>query len=156
VIDLSPQQHQILEQITRQTTNAYRLVRRAQVVLGAAQGKSNTALSVQLDLSRNQVQYWRDRWQNESAELMAAECESVSAVGLRQRIEATRRDQARPGTGAKFSVEEIVQIVAVACELPALSGRPSRHWSPTELADEVMKRGIVASISPRTVGRFLK
>lgn len=30
--------------------------------------------------------------------------------------------------------EQIVQIVAVACEQPASSGRPISHWTPRELA----------------------
>jgi hypothetical protein len=30
------------------------------------------------------------------------------------------------------------------------------HWTPRELANEVTKRGIVAPISARHVGRFLK
>jgi hypothetical protein len=44
----------------------------------------------------------------------------------------------------------------VACEDPQESGRPVTHWTPQELADEAIKRGIVTSISPRSVGRFLK
>jgi putative transposase len=43
----------------------------------------------------------------------------------------------------------------VACEDPQESGRPVTHWTPRELAEEVIKRGIVTSISPRSVGRFL-
>jgi hypothetical protein len=155
VICLSVRQQQILEQITRQTTNPYRLVRRAQLVLGAAQGRRNTELSAQLELSRNQVQFWRDRQQQSSASLLATE-QDLNDGGLRHRFELLLSDDSRPGTGAKFSVEQIVQIVAVVCELPASSGRPSSHWSPGELAEEAVKRGIVESISPRTVGRFLK
>jgi hypothetical protein len=30
------------------------------------------------------------------------------------------------------------------------------HWTPTELAAEAIKRGIVEKISPRSVGRFLR
>jgi hypothetical protein len=52
--------------------------------------------------------------------------------------------------------EQIVQIVAVACEQPESSRRPISHWTPRELAQEVVKRGIVQEISPRSVGRFLK
>ena len=52
--------------------------------------------------------------------------------------------------------EQIVQIIAVACEPPEHSGRPISHWTVRELADEVQKRGIVATVSPRSVGRFLK
>ena len=44
----------------------------------------------------------------------------------------------------------------VACEPPAKSGRPITHWTAQELADEVIKRGIVPSISPAQVGRYLR
>jgi transposase len=43
----------------------------------------------------------------------------------------------------------------VACEPPDKSGRPITHWTHAELADEVIKRGIVASISVRHLGRLL-
>jgi putative transposase len=46
--------------------------------------------------------------------------------------------------------------MALACEDPKATGRPVSHWTPRELADEAVHRGIVLSISPRTVGRFLK
>ena len=42
------------------------------------------------------------------------------------------------------------------CEPPDQSGRPLTHWTPRELADEAVERGIATSISVRQVGRFLK
>lgn len=155
-ISLSLRQRRILEQIVRQTTNPYRLVRRAQLVLGAAAGVSNSALSAQLSMSRNQVQLWRSRWQAATVGLDQAEVEEMSEGQLRHRIEAVLADELRSGTGVRFTVEQIVSIVALACELPASSGQPISHWSPGELAREAVKRGIVEQISPRTVGRFLK
>ena len=65
-------------------------------------------------------------------------------------------DLPRSGSPGKFTAEQVTQILAVACEDPEASGRPVTHWTPRELADEVAKRGIVESISPRQVGRFLK
>jgi len=65
-------------------------------------------------------------------------------------------DLPRSGTPPKFTAEQLVQIMAVACEAPAESGRPVSHWTPPELADEVVKRQIVESISPSSVWRFLK
>ena len=62
----------------------------------------------------------------------------------------------RPGTPGEFSAEQLAQIISVACESPEDAGRPVSHWTPRELAEEVIKRGIVKRISPRTVGRFLK
>ena len=44
----------------------------------------------------------------------------------------------------------------VSLEEPALSGRPVSHWGLTELTQEVIKRGIVDSISRSQVGSFLK
>ena len=71
------------------------------------------------------------------------------------RITNVLSDAPRPGAPASFTPEEIVKIVAVACEVPEESDRPITHWTARELADEVIKREIVASISARTVGRFL-
>lgn len=65
-------------------------------------------------------------------------------------------DKQQRGNPGKFSLEEIVQIVAQANELPATSELPVTHWTLTELARIAVKRGIVKEISPRSVSRFLK
>ena len=80
------------------------------------------------------------------------------------------RDQSRPAPGhrsgpqrrtspcapGKFTPQQVTQILAVACEPPEKSGRPITHWTAHELADEVVKRGIVTSISTSQVSRFLR
>ncbi|WP_330217256.1 helix-turn-helix domain-containing protein [Paenibacillus durus] len=55
-----------------------------------------------------------------------------------------------------FTEEQVVQIVAIACEDPKDCGRPISHWTPREVRDEAVKRGIVPAISVTQVGRFLK
>jgi len=65
-------------------------------------------------------------------------------------------DAPRPGAPAKFTPEQVCQIIALACEKPADSDRPISQWSHRELADEIVRRGIVGSISPRHAGRLLK
>ncbi len=47
-----------------------------------------------------------------------------------------------------------MQIMVLACETPGESQRPVSSWTPRELADEAVKRGIVKQISPRMVGVF--
>ncbi|MCA1838530.1 MAG: helix-turn-helix domain-containing protein [Actinobacteria bacterium] len=67
-------------------------------------------------------------------------------------------DQPRSGTPPTFGPQQGVRIVALAWEDPRECGRrrPVTHyWRPPELADEALKRGIVESISPRSVVRFL-
>jgi len=56
---------------------------------------------------------------------------------------------------ASFSLEQMLQL-AIACEKPEKYGRPISHWTPRELADEVIKQGIVNTISPRHVGRLME
>ena len=155
-INLSDRQYQLLERIVRSKTNSYRLVQRAQLVLFAAQGMNNTEIGLQLQLSRKQVRQWRLRWSESTQRLEIADYEGVGERELRQQIEAVLSDEQRPGGPAKFSLEQIVQIIAVACEQPATSGRPISHWTARELVLEVVKRGIVQEISPHSVRRFLK
>lgn len=64
-------------------------------------------------------------------------------------------DEPRSGGPPKFSPEQVAAIIALACEPPGDSGLPISHWTPPELAREAAKRGIVESISPRQVDRFL-
>ena len=75
---------------------------------------------------------------------------------LSQAIEVLLTDEQRPGTPATFTFEQFMQIMALACEMPEAAERPVSSWTPRELADEAVQRGIVTKISPRTVERFLK
>jgi homeodomain-containing protein len=101
------------------------------------------------------VRRWRDRWRVAEARLQAIEAAGTPKV-LGQAIEALLSDEHRPGTPATFTFEQFMQIMAIACETPAKVDRPVSTWTPRELADEAVKRGIVKQISPRTVERFLK
>src|ERR687883_666329 len=65
-------------------------------------------------------------------------------------------DAPRPGALPRLSAEQVCQIVALACEQPAGSGRPISAWSHRELADEIVRRGITERISPRHAARLLK
>jgi putative transposase len=102
------------------------------------------------------VQTWRQRWLALTPKLAQMEVDGGSDKALTALLSAALTDHPRSGTPATFTAEQIVQIVAVACEDPADSGRPISHWTPREVAEEVRKRGIVATISTRSVGRFLK
>ena len=91
-----------------------------------------------------------------SPKLTSAAASESSGEDLRALVRTGLRDLPRRGTPPTFTAEQIVQIIAVACEEPAQSERPISHWTPAELADEVIKRKLVASISPSSVERFLK
>ena len=101
------------------------------------------------------VRLWRGRWAAASETLLAAEVEgddrAVAAI-----IGGVLADEPRSGAPAIFTPEQLCQIMALACTPPAEAERPIDRWTPRELADEAVARGIVTRISPTTVGRFLK
>ncbi len=123
-------------------------MRRAQLILLAAAGVSNTQLNRELQLERGQVRLWRERWLAATSQLATVEAENSSDRELMGVISAILSDRSRPGTTNYFSTEQVVQIVALACESPQAAGYPVSHWSATELATEAIKRGIVEKISP--------
>ncbi len=75
---------------------------------------------------------------------------------LESQVRSILSDQARSGTPMTYTAEQYCQILQVALEPPAESGRPINDWSSWELAAEVNKRGICEKISASQVGRFLK
>jgi transposase len=85
---------------------------------------------------------WRERW--------LESCERQVPMGKRL------QDAERIGAPLTFSAEQVIQLFAIACEKPAESERPISHWTARELANEMVKRGIVKSISPRHVRRLLE
>jgi putative transposase len=155
-VQLTARQRACLEQIARRQTSPQRLVRRAKLLLALETGANQCHVMRQMRLNRGTVHTWRRRWLALAPKLEQIEADGGSDKALTTMIVAALTDRPRSGTPATFTAEQIVQMVAVACEDPADSGRPVSHWTPREVAEEVRKRGIVETISTRSVGRFLK
>lgn len=154
-LQVSPLHQDWLQRLQRQQTADPRLVRRASIILALAAHPCIEAVAQQVRLTRLTVRHWRDRWLEATADLQRAE-QDQDRHRLRTLLGQVLDDAPRPGTPATFTPVQSVPLVAVACEPPEESGRPISHWTSRELADEVKKRRIVAAISPRRVGRFLK
>ena len=60
-----------------------------------------------------------------------------------------------PGVRPVFPPELVMQVKAIACELPKESGQPLSRYSGQDLVREIARRGIVAKISGRTIWRWL-
>jgi transposase len=152
---ISERQQEVLRQLSTATTAAKRLTQRAAIVLLAFAGLDNEAIAPRVGLERHQVGRWRRRWQQAFPKLVTLECLETAAT-LRRAIEEVLSDEPRPGCPGTFTPEQITLILALACEPPEQSGRPITHWTAHELADEARQRGIVESISPAQVGRYLR
>jgi len=150
---LSPPQQAVLEELLRQHSCPQALAFRARIVLAAALGHRNDPIARQFGCSPSTVRKWRARWAAAQAPLAAAEADPAE---LRTVIATVLADAFRSGAPDTFTAEQIVQIINLACRPPSAVERPVDVWTLRELADEAVKQQIVRSISPRSVGRFLK
>lgn len=154
-LTITERQQAVLQRMVCSGTCPQAVAQRARMILLAFDGLANEDIAARVGCERHTVGPWRRRWAEAFQRLILVECcEKPSA--LPNAITELLSDRPRSGSPGKFTAEQITQILAVACEDPEASGRPVTHWTPRELADEVVKRNIVGSISARQVGRFLK
>lgn len=154
-LSVSSRQRRILEGWRGRREISRRLHQRTSIVLDLADGHGNLTTTERQGVSLSMVQLWRRRWKANLARLNALEAE-LDDKALARTIAEVLKDAPGRGVKPKFTPEQVAQILKLATTPPSSFGRPISHWSETQLADEAIKQGIVESISPRQVGRFLK
>jgi len=144
-IELSEKERQELEKLVARHTTGQQKAQRARIILKAADGKNHTEIATELNMSVDMAALWRERWL------------TLAAIGLDDlSVEARLEDLPRPGAPSGLSADQLCQIEQMACEAPEKAGRPISQWTGREIADELMKRGIVEYISRRHAARLLK
>lgn len=157
-IVLSARQRGILSTWARGRKLDRDLSERARIILMSADGVANKVQAARLgpDVDVQRIRRWRNRWADGQQALDLADALDGPDKDLAARMKDVLSDAPRCGTPAKFSAEQVAQIIAVGCLSPEECGVPVSHWTPSDLRREVLKRNIVDSISSRQVGRFLK
>jgi transposase len=144
-ISLTDAERQGLELLVRRYTTGQQKVIRARIILLAATGKNNREIANELDVSLDTSRLWRQRW-------LDLQPISLDDLSIEERLD----DLPRPGAPPRLTANQICQIQQLACEKPEKSGRPISQWTSREIAAEIMKRGIVDTISARHSARILK
>jgi len=155
-VQVSQRQQKILGKLSGARCTPAGLRERVRFVLTSATAEPNEHQAKRFGVDRQRVRRWRNRWVDAEPQLRAAEQQGVSEADLQRLICKALSDRSRPGGPTTFTAEQVTNIIALACEKPSDSGLPVSHWTPAELAREAVVRGIVTSISPRHVDRFLK
>lgn len=141
-LQLSETERTQLQQVVKRHSTPQQIALRANIILLADEGLNHRDIGRELNISRDMARLWRNRWLDLS----------TKDIPVLERL----ADAPRPGSPATFSLEQILQLFAIACESPENHGRPISQWTSRELADEMMKQEIVESISPRHVGRLME
>jgi putative transposase len=145
VVNLSNAERQGLEKLIRRHQVGQQIALRAKIVLAAAGGLKNKEIAQIHEVTLDTVRLWRNRW-------VRLQDITLDDLSLEDRL----ADAPRPGAPARITADQRCRIEALACEQPEESGRPITHWTAREIADEMQKRKIVESISPRHAARLLK
>ncbi|HEU5390837.1 MAG TPA: IS630 family transposase [Streptosporangiaceae bacterium] len=133
---LSAGERRTLSKRVRGAKTAHRDRLRAQIVLTAARGHPNARIAAGLGISVDTVRKWRGRF---------------AARGL-----DGLRELPRPGRPRRISAADRAAVVALACQLPAVTGVPLARWTGPELAAELTARKLASSpVSASSVLRIL-
>jgi transposase len=133
-VDLSEAERTTLLGLIQKGKTAARKVRRAHVLLLAAEGKTDRQISEPLHTGTATVERLRKRFVEEG-------------------LEAALAEKARPGAQRKLDGKQEAFLVALTCSTPP-EGR--RRWTMQLLADRLVELGVVGSLSDETVRRLLK
>ena len=144
-IELTAAERQGLEALRRRHSTPQQLVLRVRIVLAAAAGRNNAQIVRDLAVDIGTARRWRGRW-------LGLQAVGLAELSVEERLTAAPRS----GKPTGISAEQTCRIVALACEAPGLSGRPISQWTGREVADEIVARGILPTISPRHAARLLK
>jgi len=142
---LTEVERQALEKLVKRHTVGQQIALRGRIILAAADGYNNTQIAQRLGITLDTARLWRERW----LKLQDITLDDLS-------VEERLQDLPRPGAPPHLTADQRCRIEALACEKPEEGGRPITHWTGREIADEIVKRGIVEHISVRHAARLLK
>ncbi len=143
-VALSDEARRELEGLVRGHRTAQRVAVRARLILAAADGEDNAQLARRPGIEPDTARLWRTRW-------LALAPLPLAELGVVARL----ADAPRPGGPCRITAAQSCRRTALACEAPQASGRPISQWTGREIADEVVKRGLVDRLSPRHAARLL-
>ena len=134
MVELTPDEHEGVEALTRKGTVSARRMKRALVLLAADEGNKDSQIAEKARVTVNTVERIRKRFVEEG-------------------LEAALSEHPRPGKERLLDGKQEAYLVALACSKPP-AGRTS--WTMQLLAGRLVELKIVESISDETVRRTLK
>lgn len=134
IVELSDEQRDDLQKLLRRGKTSARRITRARILLLAAEDRTDDEVAGVLHTSRSTVERIRRRF-------------------VEHGLEAALSERPRPGAVPKLDERGQATLIALACSNPP-EGRV--NWTMQLLANELMVRRVVPSISDEAVRRTLK
>src|SRR5205809_2221987 len=103
-------------------------------------------------LGRKRDKFGNKRNHFSSQQLCLSELRNALTLSIEDRL----TDVPRPGKPSSITEVQRCQMATLACEAPEVAGRPISQWTGREIADEMVKRGIVPKISASYASQLVK
>ncbi len=140
-IELKNEEETELNRLIRKQSMSQNIAKRARLILLVAEAKlQHVEISKKVGIVQSELPKWIKRWEERKE----------------KEVEERLKDKPRSGRKARITAEQWCKIMALACEKPENHGVPISHWSHSTLTAEIIKQGIVETISISHVGDFLK
>lgn len=110
-LSLSPEEHETLDRWGRRPTTAQALALRARIVLACGEGKTNTVVADELNVTKQTVGKWRARF-------------------IERRLDGLL-DEPRPGAPRRISDTDVERVVTLTLET---TPEDATHWSTRSMA----------------------
>jgi transposase len=133
-VTLTEKERERLDELTRKGTASVRMARRAQTLLLAAEERIDEEIAKALHIGVSTVERTRRRFVEEG-------------------LEASLREQPRPGARPKLGPKQQAYVIALACTKPP-EGR--ERWTMQLLADRIVELQLVPDITDEAIRLLLK
>ena len=134
VVELTEEERAQLQAVGKKGKVVARRLRRAQLLLLAAEGYTETEIAAALHVGVSTVERIRQRF-------------------VEGGIEWASTERPRPGGAPKLQGKDEAFLIATACSTPP---RGRAHWTLQLLADRLVAVGVVEASSDETIRRTLK
>jgi transposase len=134
IVELTPEERDRLEALTRRGSTSARRMKRALILLAADEGDKDKEIAAKARVHRVTVEDIRKRFVLEG-------------------LDAALSERPRPGKARLLDGRQEAFVIALACSEPP-AGRAS--WTMQLLADRLVELKVVERISDETVRRTLK
>lgn len=136
IVDLSDEERQVCQEVVKKLKGTSQKVKRANILLKADKGWTDTQIAEALDCRVNTVENLRKRFVE---------------IGFEQTLE--RKQRATPPVGKLLNGEQEAKIIAMRLGDPP---KGFGKWTLRLLARKIVEREIAPAISHQTVARTLK
>jgi putative transposase len=153
ILVLKPAEKEILNKLVNSSTISKAIFLRAKIILCSTEQFSIYQIVKLLNITWKTAQKWIRRWKSFTSEFSKVQDKEADHALVKLIINCLS-DASRNGRCPKFTPEQVMKIINLACTTPETLGIPLSHWSSRSLAQQAINMKIVPKICHERISFF--